>query len=157
MRWMRGWASLALGLALLPGCKTPGSFREPVARFQQGTAQVSTALGRYYTEMNRFERDVYLDERLYDPTLEVLATDASGQPTPLLGKLFSPESIQARMDAIALLGIYAERLAILAGAEHPDRVLEGAKPLGDTLGSLGRQLEGWPNRGTPRPASTGSR
>jgi hypothetical protein len=141
MRRMRGWAALVLGLALLPGCKTPGSFREPVAEFQQGTAQASTALGRYYAELNRFERDVYLDERLYDPGLEVLATDASGQPTPLLGKLFSPESIQARMDAIALLGVYAERLATLAGSENPGKLPEGSKALGEQLGALGAQLE----------------
>jgi hypothetical protein len=141
MRRMRGWASLVLGLALLPGCKTPGSFREPVARFQQGTAQASTALGRYYAELNRFERDVYLDERLYDPALEVLATDASGQPTPLLGKLFSPESIQARMEAISLLGIYAERLATLAGSENPGKLPEGSKALGEQLGALGGRLE----------------
>ncbi|HYO56880.1 hypothetical protein [Archangium sp.] len=134
-------ASLALALALLPGCKTPGSFREPVARFQQGNTEVSTALGQYYSEMNRFERDLYLDERLYDSGLEVLATDAAGRPTPLLGKIFSPESIQARMDAIALLGVYAERLATLAGAENPGKLPEGAQALGTQLGSLGKQLE----------------
>jgi hypothetical protein len=141
MRRLRGWAALALGLALLPGCKTPGSFREPVARFQQGTTQAKTALGKYYTELNRFERDLYLDERLYDPGLEVLATDAGGQPTPLLGKLFSPESIQARMDTLTLLGVFAERLATLAGSEEPGKLPEGSKALGEKLGSLGRQLE----------------
>ncbi len=147
MRRMRGWArslpaaSLALVLALLPGCKTPGSFREPVAQFQMGTAQASTALGGYYAEMNRFERNLYLDERLYDTGLEVLATDASGQPTPLLGKVFTPESIQARMDAIALLGVYAERLVTLAGSEVPGKLPESAQPLGQQLGGLGQQLQ----------------
>jgi hypothetical protein len=140
MRRMRGWA-LALVLALVPGCKTPGSYREPVARFQTGTALASTALGQYYAGMNRFERDLYLDERLYDPGLEVLASDARGQPTALLGGIFSPESIQARMDAIALLGLYAERLATLAGAEHPGKLPEGTQVLGKQLGALGQQLE----------------
>lgn len=146
MRRMRGWASgpgaaLALALALLPGCKTAGSFREPIAQFQKGTADASAALGQYYSEMNRFERNVYLDDRLYDTGEEVLATDASGQPTPLLGSIFSPESIQARMDAIALLGTYAERLATLAGSEEPGKLPEGAKALGDKLGSLGQQMQ----------------
>jgi hypothetical protein len=140
-------ASLALVLALLPGCKTPGSFREPVARFQQGNTEASTALGLYYSEMNRFERDLYLDERLYDSSLEVLATDAAGRPTPLVGKVFSPESIQARMDAIALLGVYAGRLATLAGAENPGKLPEGAQALGTQLGSLGKQLEALAKKG----------
>jgi len=147
MRRMRGWAALALVLALAPGCKTPGSYREPVARFQTGTAQASLALGQYYAGMNRFERDMYLDERLYDPGLEVLATDARGQPTPLLGSLFSPESIQARMDAIALLGLYAERLATLAGAQDPGKLPEGSRVLGQQLGALGQQLEGLSKKG----------
>ncbi|QRK10300.1 hypothetical protein JQX13_09510 [Archangium violaceum] len=138
MRGMRGWA---LVLVLLAGCKTPGSYREPVALFQQGNTQASTALGQYYSELNRFERDVYLDERLYDPGLEVLATDTAGRPTPLVGTLFSPESIQARMDAIALLGVYAERLATLAGAENAGKLPEGATALGTQLGSLGQQLQ----------------
>jgi len=132
---------VTLALALLPGCKTPGSFREPVARFQEGNTAASTALGKYYAELNRFERDLYLDERLYDVRLEVLATDAAGQSTPLVGKLFSPESIQARMDAIALLGVYAERLATLAGSEDAGKLPEGAQALGTQLGSLGTQLE----------------
>lgn len=147
MRGIRGWGrflpgtALALTVALLPGCKTPGSYREPVARFQQGNAQAGFALGQYYSELNRFERDLYLDERLYDTGLEVLATDAAGQPTPLVGKLFSPESIQARMDAIALLGVYAERLATLAGAETAGKLPEGATALGTQLGALGQKME----------------
>jgi hypothetical protein len=147
MRGIRGWAravpgtSLALALALLTGCKTPGSYREPVALFQQGNAEASSALGQYYSELNRFERDLYLDERLYDTGLEVLATDASGGPTPLVGKLFSPESIQARMDAIAVLGVYAERLATLAGAQNAGKLPEGATALGTQLGALGQKMQ----------------
>jgi len=149
MNWRRGriragpgvMVSFALALALLPGCKTPGSFREPVVRFKEANTAAGVALGTYYAELNRFERNLYLDERLYDVGLEVLASDAAGQPTPLLGKLFSPESIQARMDAIALLGTYAERLATLAGSEDAGKLPEGTQVLGTQLGTLGTQLE----------------
>lgn len=153
MSRMRGWAravpgaSLVFALVLLPGCKTPGSYREPVARFQKGNSEASAALGEYYSELNRFERDLYLDERLYDTGLEVLATDAAGQPSPLVGKLFSPESIQARMDAIALLGVYAERLATLAGTEDAGKLPEGATALGTQLGALGQRLQTLGGRG----------
>ena len=148
MRRMRGWAAralpgatLGLALALVPGCKTPGSYKEPIAHFQEGNTTARIALGTYYAELNRFERDLYLDERLYDSGLEVLATDAAGDATPLMGKLFSPASIQARMEAISLLGVYAERLAALAGAEAPGKLPEGATALGTKLGALGAQLE----------------
>jgi hypothetical protein len=141
----RAGGVLALALALA-GCKTPGSYREPVARFQEGNTAASAALGKYYQELNRFERDLYLDERLYDTSLEVLAT-ADKQPTPLVGKLFSPESIQARMDALALLGVYAERLAALAGAEDVGKLPEGAQALGTQLGTLGTRLQTLAGRG----------
>ncbi|MET0402167.1 MAG: hypothetical protein ABW123_07165 [Cystobacter sp.] len=145
-RWGPGVVA-ALALAVLPGCRTPGSFREPVARFQEGNTAASTALGQYYSELNRFERDLYLDERLYDASLEVFATDAGNRPTPLLGQIFSPESIQARMDAISLLGVYAGRLATLAGAPDAGKLPEGAQVLGQQLGSLGKQLESLSGRG----------
>ncbi len=153
MRRMRGpagavsGATLVVALSLLGGCKTPGSYREPIALYQEGTAQARDALGLYYAEMNRYERDLYLDERLYDPGLDVLATDAAGQSTPLLGKRFSTESLQARMEAISLLGLYAERLAELAGAEHPGQLPEGAQVLGDRLGALGAELESLSQQG----------
>ena len=140
-----GGVLLALALALT-GCKTPGSYREPVARFQEGNSAASAALGKYYQELNRFERDLYLDERLYDTSLEVLAT-ADKQPTPLLGKLFSPESIQARMDALALLGVYAGRLAALAGSEDAGKLPEGTQALGEQLGTLGTRLQTLAGRG----------
>jgi hypothetical protein len=51
------------------------------------------------------------------------------------------------MDAIALLGVYAERLATLAGADHPGRLPEGAQALGTQLGALGTQMETLARRG----------
>lgn len=131
----RGALLAALALTLLQGCVSV-TMREPIGTFQQGVAKAGTSLGTYYTELNRFERDLYLDERLYDPTQEVLATDAQNLPTPLLGKVFKPESIRARQDAIALLGAYADRLTSLAGNESPPQLTAGAKVAGDSLGTL---------------------
>jgi len=74
-------------------------------------------------------------------TKEVLATDEQGRPTPLIGKLFSAESIKARTDAIALLGVYAQRLGELAGSEAPKQFAEGTKILGDNLFNLQTTFE----------------
>jgi tetratricopeptide (TPR) repeat protein len=143
MRLTRGESrsafAAALALVLLQGCVRV-SMREPIATFQEGVAKAGTSMGAYYAEMNRFERDLYLDERLYDPTLEVNATDAQNLPTPLLGKTFSPESIRARQDAIALLGAYAERLTALAGNESPAQFTEGSKVMGEHLGTLTQRV-----------------
>ena len=142
-----------VALALGAGCKTPGSYQEPLAQFQQGNTTALTTLATYYTELNRFERDAYLDERLYDSGLEVLATDVSGQGTPLMGKVFSPESIQARMDAISLLGLYATRLTALAGADAPGKLPDSATALGTQLGTLGDQLQTLAQKGGDATAS----
>ncbi len=78
---------------------------------------------------------------MYDSTKTVVATDEHGKPTPLIGALFSAESIKARTDAIALLGIYATRLGELAGSEAPKQFAEGAKILGDNLFNLQKTFD----------------
>lgn len=117
------------------GCVT-ANFKEPITAFQRSIDTAGAAVGTYYAELNQFERDLYLEERLFNEKLEVLATDKSGMSTPLLGKTFSAESIKARTDAIILLGIYARRLAELAGSDAPARFSVGAKVLGENLDNL---------------------
>jgi hypothetical protein len=131
---------MLLSTVLLTGCVT-ANFTEPITSFQDSINTSGAAIGIYYTEINQFEREIYLDERLFDPAKEVLATDNQGKPTPLIGALFSAESIKARTDAIALLGIYAHRLGELAGSEAPKQFAEGAKILGDNLFNLQNTFE----------------
>ncbi|XXF77694.1 hypothetical protein P2318_32285 [Myxococcaceae bacterium GXIMD 01537] len=139
MRGLWRGALVALTLTFTQGCVRV-TMREPITGFQTGVAQASTSLGTYYTEMNRFERNLYLDERLYDPALKVLTTDEANRPTPLLGKVFTPESIRARQDALALLGAYADRLAALAGSESPAQFTASAQAMGDNLGTLTQRV-----------------
>lgn len=129
-------ASLVLCLALTGiGCGNK-QFREHISTFQQSVEATSAAVETYYTEINEFERELYLQERLLDPREEVLLTDRTGSPTPLMGGPFGPESIQARTDAIRLLGLYGQRLAELAGTEAPARFAAGAEVLGKNLDNL---------------------
>lgn len=131
---------ILLFTTLLTGCVT-ARFGEPITSFRDSINTSGAAIGIYYGELNQFEREIYLDECLYDPTKEVLATDKQGKPTPLIGALFSAESIKARIDAIALLGVYAQRLGELAGSEAPKQFAEGAKILGDNLFNLQKTFE----------------
>jgi hypothetical protein len=93
----------------------------------------------YFTEMNDFEREVYLRRALYDPGLEIGAT-TGGQSTGLL-PVFSAASIKARTDALALLTAYGERLAALAGADAPTRFNAGSTVLGANLAGLAGTFE----------------
>lgn len=133
-------AIMVLSTVLLTGCVT-AHFTEPITSFRDSINTSGAAIGIYYAELNQFEREIYLDERLYNSTKEVFATDEQGKPTPLIGALFSAESIKARTDAIALLGVYAQRLGELAGSETPKQFEEGAKILGDNLFNLQKTFE----------------
>ncbi len=133
---------LLLVASLGTGCVT-ANFTKPVGSLKSSIDTASAAVGSYFTELNSFERDLYLEERVFDPQLRVEKTDADGNPTPLVGRLFTAESIKARMEAIALLGTYANRLAELAGSDAPTKFSSAAQVLGtnltnlaDTFGSL---------------------
>jgi hypothetical protein len=125
-------------LLSLCGCAT-NNYLVPIGDFQKSVNGASTSLGTYYRELNNFEREVYLDERLYDKELAVF-TKEKGKPTPVVGQ-FSEESIQARVDALTLLGIYGNRLAELAGSKAPECFAKGAKVLGENLSNLGSRFE----------------
>ena len=72
----------------------------------------------YYETTNDFERDVYLNDCMFNSERELLIYE-NGKPTPLLYGTLSPESIKARADALILIGIYANRLGELAGSDSP--------------------------------------
>jgi len=126
---------------LLSGCVT-AHFTEPISSFRNSINASSSVIGAYYTQLNEFEREIYLDERLYSTDLQERAVSLTkaGKPTSLLGN-FSAQSIMARTDAIVLLGVYAQRLGDLAGSEAPQQFAEGTKILGDNLFNLQKTFE----------------
>ena len=129
-----------IAIFVLLACVTSGcvtaNFTKPVASFKSSTDTASSAVGAYFTDLNEFERNLYLDDRVYNPELRVEGTDAHGQPTPLLAQVFTANSIKARMDALALLGSYANRLADLAGSTAPQNFATAAQALGTNLLNL---------------------
>lgn len=132
-----GFCAIAVGVI---GCVS-NRFAQPTAAFQDSVNLTAAAVGSYFTGLNQFERSIYLDERLYDPALEVLASDAEGEPTPLLFSVFDAESIKARMDALSLIGVYARRLNELATSDAPRQFAAGAKTLGENLFGLQKTFE----------------
>jgi hypothetical protein len=86
--------------------------------------------------LNAFERRVYLGDALADPTKRIGTTDTDGKPTPLSGQVFSARGIKARTDALAVVSLYARRLADLAGTNAPAECRTNASVLGDNLTTL---------------------
>jgi hypothetical protein len=120
----------------IPGCVTV-DFKPPVASFNESVVLTRVAVGEYLNKLNQFERDIYLQQAVYTPTMRIEAKDAAGQPTALLAVQFSSEAIQARMDALSLLGNYADRLSALASSEAPSKFEENMTVLGTNLTGLG--------------------
>jgi hypothetical protein len=124
----------------------------PLAQFKTSVDKTATVVGEYYAGLNDFERHVYLENAYSDPSLEILSVDATGAPTPLTGRVFSPEAIKARTDALALVSVYARRLADLAGTKAPTTFAAKADVLGKNLTRLGQtftELSGKETRAMP--------
>jgi hypothetical protein len=131
---MRAFTAAVLLLAL-PACVTV-QVETPLASYREAVTRASAAVGAYFADVNAFERDLYFDELRADPRREVLATDAAGRRTPLLGQTLSAESVKARLDSLALLSAYGGRLAELAGADAPAKVPGEGRALGEALTNL---------------------
>lgn len=142
-------AAIALAAAL-SACVTV-DFREPVGDFTTAMGQANGIIGSYFTGMNAFERELYLQRALYDPGLEVVARDAAGSTA--LMPIFSAASIEARLDAVRLLSTYGARLAALAGSDAPARFQAGSKVLGDNLTALSQTFQSLAGAGDPTAAA----
>jgi len=142
-------AGLVISLFLSSGCVT-ARFSEPITTFGDCINSSSLIIGSYYAELNKFEREIYLDERLFGSTPEEMTASLTrnDRPTGLLG-LFSAESIAARTDAMVLLGTYAQRLGELAGSDAPQQFSEGVKILGENLYNLQTTFEKLGAKGDP--------
>jgi hypothetical protein len=140
MDWRRKYTSVILfvvvGLIVLSitGCIT-AKFTEPVISFQQSINKSSFILIDYYEKANKFEREIYLNECLFNPEKELLIYD-NGKPTSLLNAILSPESIKARADVLVLIGIYANRLGELAGNDSSLVFRQNSIKLGKNLQNL---------------------
>jgi hypothetical protein len=127
--------------ALSVGCAT-AQWAKPIGDFKASVDGSVAVIGAYYEGLNAYERRIYLETVYLNPKEEVLWTDSSSKPTPLAGRVFSAESIKARLDALRLISTYARRLADLAGSEAPTRFASNADLLGASLAGLSKTFEG---------------
>jgi hypothetical protein len=134
------------------GCDNT-EFKQRIGDFQQSVGLASSSIGTYFTEMNQFERDLYLQDVYLHPNKTVRprwTTDPkNGEVKPGLFGPFSEDSIKARMDAITLLGLYGQRLAELAGTDAPERFNSAAQALGTNLFNLETTFRSLADAGDP--------
>lgn len=112
---------------------------KPLADFSAGVIEAQTVLEVYFTQLNDYERRIYLEERLFDPSLAVAIRDGN-KPTPLSTPLFSPESVRVRLDSLQLLAEYAQRLSDLALSDAPAEARQSGAVLGKNLADLGERV-----------------
>ena len=124
------------------------NIKEPLDKFSKATNAATASLSAYYTSLNEYEREVYLEERALDPSLRVERTDAQRQPTALLHKEFPQKSIDMRIDLFDQIATYCTRLGELAGNDAPERFSANMKTLGDNLKTLRKDLDTAPTADT---------
>ena len=128
-----GWCGLLL---LAQVACASANWAQPVGDFKKSVDESVAVIAGYYDNLNAFERRVYLADALADPAKRIGTTEADGKPTPLSGQVFSARGIKARTDALALVSLYARRLADLAGSDAPAEFRTNVGVLGDNLTKL---------------------
>ena len=113
------WSTLLLLSQV--ACAT-SNWSQPIGEFKRNVDGSVAVVATYYGSLNEFERHLYLENAMADPDVRIATKDETGKPTPLGGQVFSARSIKARMDALALVSLYARRLADLAGTRSADEL-----------------------------------
>jgi hypothetical protein len=134
---------LALLLTMaLAGCRQGNDFLASITAFQESTEKATAAIKTYYSALNQYERDLYLQERLMDESLRVAIKDRQGNPTPLLFQPFNPEALEGRIDLLRQIALYGQQLASLAGNQAPEKTRKNLGSLADGLANLNTRFEG---------------
>lgn len=137
--------TLIFVIALTSACDNT-EFREQIGEFQISMSETRTSIESYYLEMNQFEKDLYLLQRELDKNLRAGVEYMSDRDaeTPFVFRNnnlyvdgpFTRESIQARLDALKLIGQYGTRLAELAGTDAPSLFSDHTAALGTNIANL---------------------
>lgn len=114
-------------MLLFGGCTAPTSYLESIKKFETSAVSTSTVARTYLLELNKFERNTYLDELRNDPAAEL-------DGDTLLDKPFAPEAIQARIEALDSVIRYAGVLGQLASSTAGEDARAAAGDLGKQIG-----------------------
>lgn len=116
-------------LVLLAGCSSTTGYKKPISDFQNASSVVTDSARIYVNQLNKTERDAYID-RQASAAKQILLTEIERK------QVFSVEEIQTRLDALSQLSKYGELLGQLANSEAPERITNSAEDLATSLEKL---------------------
>lgn len=131
---------LILVLNMSPG--QAAQIGDIVADFDSGVQQTSTAVRKFYMDLNDFERKLYFDRLLFDGQQE-MGFKQKGESTGLLRR-FADDDIQARVLAIRTISNYSRGLVQLASPERAKRAEKNISTIGTTIGRMNKELAALP-------------
>jgi len=125
---------LLVGLVIIVsgGCTTANRLSEPVGKFQKATTGTIEVAQPYFIQLNRVERRLKFTEALANPEIRI---DPS-----FFAPTFSPKGIQARIECLALINLYATRLGEIADSKASEKLGTNADALGASLTDLGKNI-----------------
>lgn len=116
------------------GCG-PSGFRDPITKFQSASSVVIASTRLYITELNKTERDHYIQSQLNQKAQIMLDEIESVQ-------VFSKDGLKTRLDALNQIGSYGDLLLKLANSDAPEKVKAEAKNLADEVKKLSSTVSG---------------
>ena len=121
------------GLLLLTGCANHNGYKKLINDFQTASSVVTQSAGVYITQLNKTQRDAYIDRQVNKGAEIKLNKVEEFQ-------VFSSKSIQARLDALTQLASYGTLLGRLANSDTPQRITSNAEELKVSLDKLNEDV-----------------
>ncbi|MNF51643.1 hypothetical protein D3C84_329670 [compost metagenome] len=116
---------IILGLIVTLSACTTVNFKEPITSYSSAMSESSSVFNDYYAQQNELARRSYFTQLKYHRERYIQVRDESGRHSSLYFK-YSPEGIKARRDALSLISEYGNRLAVMAGADSPQRISDSS-------------------------------
>nr|VFK25088.1 MAG: hypothetical protein BECKMB1821G_GA0114241_101133 [Candidatus Kentron sp. MB]VFK29847.1 MAG: hypothetical protein BECKMB1821I_GA0114274_101223 [Candidatus Kentron sp. MB]VFK74965.1 MAG: hypothetical protein BECKMB1821H_GA0114242_101323 [Candidatus Kentron sp. MB] len=116
-------------LVLLTGCVSTAGYKKPISDFQNASSVVTDSARIYVNQLNKTERDAYIDRQV-NTAKPILLTEIEKK------QVFSPKEIQIRLDALSELSKYGVLLGKLANSDAPEKITNSAEDLAASLEKL---------------------
>ena len=120
-------------LIITSGCSSVAGYKRPISNFQNASSVVINSTRIYLAELNKVERNKYIDKQTTEKK-NILLSDINKS------QLFSREQIQLRLEALDLLSQYGDLLGQLANSDVPERITSNADNLGSALSKLSNDI-----------------